>query len=244
MGSSSASAMSMAATAVSSAMSMATGSAMAMASGTATAAAASATSSAAAMSMSMGGSGSSCKISMLWNWYTINSCFLARSWHVTTRGQFAGTCIGVVCIGVLVELVRRLQREYDRYLLRTFAMRNNAMRAAASAGSDDSLAATKNNLPAIQYVLQDPIFPTLRSNPNALHYTPSILAQAVRAGLYLLQYAGAYFIMLFAMYYNGYVIICIFIGGFLGNFLFGGDTFKPAHSGEFGEVAPSKTCCC
>ena len=36
-----------------------------------------------------------CKISMLWNWYTIDSCFIAKSWHVTSRGMFAGTCVGL-----------------------------------------------------------------------------------------------------------------------------------------------------
>lgn len=36
----------------------------------------------------------------------------------------------------------------------------------------------------------------------------------------MLQFAVAYFVMLLAMYYNGYLIICIFIGAFLGYFIF------------------------
>lgn len=36
----------------------------------------------------------------------------------------------------------------------------------------------------------------------------------------MVQFAVAYIIMLMAMYYNGYIIICIFIGAFLGAFLF------------------------
>ncbi|KLU81392.1 hypothetical protein MAPG_00482, partial [Magnaporthiopsis poae ATCC 64411] len=35
---------------------------------------------------SMGGG---CKISMLWNWYTIDTCFIASSWRVTSAGMFA-----------------------------------------------------------------------------------------------------------------------------------------------------------
>ncbi|KAF3359018.1 hypothetical protein VdG1_02580 [Verticillium dahliae VDG1] len=108
------------------------------------------------MSAMMGG----CKISMLWNWQTIDSCFISESWHVTSTGMFAGSCIGV----------------------------------------------------------------------------------AVRALLHLLQFAVAYFVMLLAMYYNGYIIICIFIGAYLGSFIFhwekiGGST-GPTSAGE------SSTVCC
>jgi copper transporter 1 len=55
---------------------------------------------------------------MLWNWYTIDSCFLARSWHVTSKGMFAGSVIGVFLLVIAIESVRRLGREYDRYLVR------------------------------------------------------------------------------------------------------------------------------
>lgn len=242
-------------------MSMATSAsvsaAMSMATAASTASAASASSTSSSMSMggmSMGSSssstGASCKISMLWNWYTINSCFLARSWHVKTKGQFAGSCIGVVCIGILVEIVRRLQREYDRYLLRRWLEQAGSLAAVGSADSDNSIptkSANPASTPAISYALSEPIFPVIRSSPQAAFYTPSIFAQSIRAFLYLLQYAGAYFIMLFAMYYNGYIIICIFIGGFLGNYLFGSDTFKGAAPGLAitpGGIAPQKTCCC
>ena len=50
----------------------------------------------------------------------------------------------------------------------------------------------------------------------------------------MLQFAVAYFVMLLAMYFNGYVIICIFIGAFLGAFLF---SWEPLVAGrQFGYV--------
>lgn len=246
---------------------------MNMAMGTATAAAdAAATTGAMAMGgmggMNHGGMGggdpNACKISMLWNWNTINACFIARSWHVRTKGMFAGTCIGIVCLGIAVEIVRRLQREYDRYLLRRW-LDKSGQSAVASADvvnpetnyADGSGKSSTASVPVVNgqvtypvgawtVMMNDPIFPVLRSSPNAAFYTPSVFAQLVRATLYLFQYAGAYFIMLLAMYYNGYIIICIFIGGLLGNFLFGADTFKPvttAGTGS-GSINPQKTCCC
>ncbi|KAL8718824.1 MAG: hypothetical protein Q9225_004087 [Loekoesia sp. 1 TL-2023] len=49
---------------------------------------------------------------------------------------------------------------------------------------------------------------------------PTFFQQALRALIHMLQFAVAYFIMLLAMYYNGYIIICIFIGAYLGAFIF------------------------
>lgn len=51
-------------------------------------------------------------------------------------------------------------------------------------------------------------------------YRPSAVEQIVRAFMHMLQFAVAYFIMLLAMYFNGYIIICIFIGAFLGSLIF------------------------
>jgi solute carrier family 31 (copper transporter), member 1 len=46
--------------------------------------------------------------------------------------------------------------------------------------------------------------------------------------MHMVQFSVTYFIMLLAVYYNGYFIICILIGAFLGFFIFAWDTAKPA----------------
>lgn len=66
-------------------------------------------------------------VSMLWNWYTVDSCFLSSTWHVRSKAQFAGSVIGVCLLVMAIEGVRRLGREYDRRLLRT---RNDAIENA------------------------------------------------------------------------------------------------------------------
>ncbi|KAI0691592.1 Ctr copper transporter family-domain-containing protein [Earliella scabrosa] len=175
--------------------------------GTATSSASTATSTA-AMSMSMGGS---CKISMLWNWYTVDSCFIARSWHVTSKGAFAGSCIGVILLVMLLELLRRSQREFDRYLRRV----NGAPTADGSdAGSNKGLNAA---------------VPTLGRGSGAGRL--KLWQQLVRAALFTCQFAVGYFVMLLAMYYNGYIIICIFLGAFLGASVFQWDTYYTGHGG-------------
>ncbi|KAL0954200.1 hypothetical protein HGRIS_005328 [Hohenbuehelia grisea] len=133
---------------------------------------------------------------MLWNWNTVNTCFIARSWQITSTGMFAGSCIGVLLLTMSLEFLRRTVKEYDRFLVR-----KHALAAAASAVAND----TKGGVP---------------SSCHTGAFRPTFLEQAVRAFLHMVQFAVAYFVMLLAMYYNGYFIICIFIGAYLGAFVF------------------------
>lgn len=64
---------------------------------------------------------------------------------------------------------------------------------------------------------------------------PTFFEQLVRAILHMLQFAVAYFIMLLAMYFNGYIIICIFIGAFLGAFFFSWEPLGGGGGGGRGE---------
>jgi len=33
---------------------------------------------------------------MLWNWYSLDACFLSHAWQITSHAAFAATCIGVI----------------------------------------------------------------------------------------------------------------------------------------------------
>ncbi|KAL2421263.1 High-affinity copper transporter ctrC [Exophiala dermatitidis] len=168
---------------------------MAMSTATSTATAATATST--AMSMSMG-SASTCKISMLWNWNVKNACFLSRSWHITSNGMFAASCIGVAFLVVSLELLRRLSREYDVFILRQF------QRNIAAASPDYKRPNCADSC---------------RPGPQYATFRPTPLQQLVRSALHAATFGVAYIVMLLAMYYNGYIIISIFLGAFLGKFL-------------------------
>jgi copper transporter 1 len=111
---------------------------------------------------------------MLWNWNTVDSCFISESWHITSKGMFAGSCIGVICLVICLEFLRRLGKEYDRFLLRQHELR------AAMVGSETSVEAS-----------------CLRSKPLA--FTPSVLQQSLRALLHVAQFAVAYFVMLWVL---------------------------------------------
>jgi copper transporter 1 len=57
---------------------------------------------------------------MLWNWYTIDACFLARSWKITSTAMFAGSCVGIICLVMMLYLLRRLQKEYELSIFRSY----------------------------------------------------------------------------------------------------------------------------
>ncbi|KAL3475931.1 Ctr copper transporter family-domain-containing protein [Aspergillus californicus] len=166
------------------------------------------------MSMSMGGS---CKISMLWNWNTIDTCFIASSWHNDTRAKFAGSCVGVLFLVVALEFLRRVSKEYDRHLVRQHAAQ------ASGSGLVDRLGGTAGN--------------------NRSRFTPNIFEQSIRALIHMVTFAVAYFVMLLAMYYNGYIIICIFIGAFLGAFIFSWEPIGGASSSQTSAANETTVCC-
>jgi copper transporter 1 len=108
---------------------------------------------------------------MLWNWYTVDSCFISSQWHITSSGMFAGSCIGVVLLVMALEFLRRSVKEYDRYLVRRH-------RAAVVATHDGP---KSGGLPV----------------PCAITAVrPTLAQQAVRAFLHMAQFAVAYLVML------------------------------------------------
>lgn len=146
--------------------------------------------------------------------------------------MFGGTCVGVVFLVVLLEAIRRFHREYDRYLIRSFKEKHALMTAGTSNGlaSPQSDTTPIINGPSSESQSQSPffmnnaVFSHFIPSSSPHRYSPSVFTQLIRAIIYMFEMAGAYFIMLLAMYYNGYILICIFIGALLGNFLFGADT--------------------
>lgn len=194
---------------------------------TGTAAAASASSTSHSMSgMDMGG-GNACKISMMWNWYTIDACFISSQWHITSSGMFAGSCIGVILLVVVLEFLRRLSREYDRFIVRQAQRHQLALRSSTVSvsgnGSEDDTNPSKGSTTIASRGISGTVASGLAGTSQ---FRPHVVQQMIRALLHMLQFAVAYFIMLLAMYYNGYIIICIFIGAYIGAFIFSWETIS------------------
>lgn len=114
----------------------------------------------------------------------MDSCFLSSSWHITSKGMFAGSCIGVILLVMTLEFLRRLGKEYDRYLVRQYqAAAGVASSCTPPAGSDGE---SKTGVAA-----------TAAAPPCAPQsFRPNVLEQAIRGLLHMLQFAVAYFVML------------------------------------------------
>lgn len=155
------------------------------------------TTSAAASAISLPNEATSpCKISMLWNWNTVDSCFISESWHITSNGIFAASCLGVILLVMFLEVFRRMAKLYDNHLIR-----QNQLAHPGRAGSE-----TKGLLPSIGSDEGPAV------NATRPPFRPNMKQQAARATFHMLQFAVAYFEMLLAMYYNGFILLAICIG--------------------------------
>lgn len=119
---------------------------------------------------------------MLWNWNIIDSCFIARSWRITSTGMFAGACVGVVFLVFLLEALRRSVKEYDRYIVKT-----HIAKYLASVAPDEPASSSDASITAVSKDSDASQVPPCR---------PTAAQQAVRALLHVTQFAIAYFIML------------------------------------------------
>ncbi|KAK3497376.1 Ctr-domain-containing protein [Neurospora hispaniola] len=182
--------------------------------------------------------GPACKISMLWNWYTIDACFLHQSWQITTRGAFAATCIGIMLMVVMLEFLRRLAKEYDEWIVRDFRRRSalisdqqqclrqqqpqRRQRQASPACGTADAAKTTGLLATTSVVTTGKRrggYMGSKTTTTTLKFRASPLQQLIRALIHAVMFGLGYLIMLLAMYYNGYVLISIWIGALLGKFL-------------------------
>ncbi|RDA90279.1 hypothetical protein CP533_1507 [Ophiocordyceps camponoti-saundersi (nom. inval.)] len=155
------------------------------------------------------GGGSGCKFSMVFHSTTIDSCFLSDKWHITTTGMFAGSCIGVFLLAATLELIRRLAKEYDRFLARkhlaTISEQHN--HAVEERTKEGGQATTTSVITRV-----------------AAGFRPTLRQQAVRAFLQLLLITCAWTLMLLVMYFNVYLILSILLGFYFGAFIFQWET--------------------
>lgn len=177
---------------------------------------------------------------MLWNWNTVDACFLSDKWQIKNDGMMAASCIGVLLLVVLLEFFRRVGKEYDIYIARQFQRHVSAQTAtskAAAAGNNTSCCAPAEPVEA-------PVF-----GPQTITFRASPLQQLIRSVLHMFTFGIAYIVMLLAMYFNGYIIISIFLGAGIGKFFCDWLVLKVTVGGdESGKGGPSgiedATVCC
>lgn len=126
---------------------------------------------------------------MLWNWQVDDACFISESWHITSKGMFAGSCIGVILLVISLEFLRRSVKEFDRYLVKQHVSRYAADANSVSASADERPGPHKNDAATTSAM-------TAASCTSIPPFRPNVWQQAIRALLHMLQFAVAYFVML------------------------------------------------
>ena len=130
---------------------------------------------------------------------------------MTSEGVFAVTCIGVVLLVVCLEFLRRLGKEYDSAILSQF-QRN----AAARLNSVNTDSKTQGDQRSDE---QGRLTSSCSTGPTYLQFRPTLVQQLIRSVIHMVTFGVAYIVMLLAMYFNGYIIIMIFLGALIGKFV-------------------------
>ncbi|KAM5434272.1 copper transporter complex subunit Ctr4 [Microsporum ferrugineum] len=144
--------------------------------------------------------------------------FISSTWRITSRGMFAGSCIGVILLVMSLEFLRRVGHEFDNYIAGQPSLFNSFSSSSTALGSPNGSKDAdqpKPDTPGSSSALNRCADPAVGGRRS-----PTLLQHTLRSLLHMVQFGVAYFIMLLAMYYNGYFIICILIGAFLGSFVF------------------------
>ncbi|KAL6811247.1 Ctr copper transporter family domain-containing protein [Trichoderma sp. SZMC 28013] len=154
-----------------------------------------------------GGMDDMCSMSMLFTWDTTNLCIVFRQWHIRSNTSLVLSLIAVVLIGIGYEFLRSVSRRYEASLA---ARLETVPNATAHAYRDDD----------DENVTETPAF--LRSGQN--RESVSKRGHVIKAILYALQNFYAFMLMLVFMTYNGWVMVAVSLGAFLGYLLFGHST--------------------
>ncbi|KAM5376980.1 hypothetical protein ACJZ2D_005182 [Fusarium nematophilum] len=143
-----------------------------------------------------GGMHDMCSMNMLFTWDTNNLCIVFRQWHVRSTASLVFSLLAVILLAVGYEALRSLSRRYEEAL-------------------DKRVRAAPSDVPVTE---STPIL----SGQNQGQADQR--AHLIKAVLYALQNFYAFMLMLIFMTYNGWVMVSVSLGAFIGYLVFGQKT--------------------
>ncbi|KAI1432860.1 Ctr copper transporter family-domain-containing protein [Xylaria sp. CBS 124048] len=161
--------------------------------------------------------------------HTIDGCFVFRAWHIHSRAGFAGLCIGTILIVFILEGLRHGSRQYNRYIIGCYQKQSMLEAHAESCRRILEVTVRRQAIsPVSPAVIANGIKrATLKAAETVSQASVPLSAfdlnlrqKVFRALIHTAQLAVTYLIMFLAMSYNGFIIICIILGAFLGNLFF------------------------
>lgn len=197
----------------------------------------------------------SCTMSMLWNWYTKDVCFISDQWKTSTTAKFGGTCVGCFALLLAINWWRRILLQYKIYCAE---LRREEVGDLIKAGvqiNRRNEPFKNNNLDKKNNMFVETMIPFMETwkhdwfwalNKNLtievdgkLYIYPSVLEHLLNCIGDTMEWSVHHVIMLLFMYFNGYVFISCMIGAGVGFMLF---QYRNINIGKRGDNV-SKRCC-
>jgi len=145
--------------------------------------------------------GHRCQMSMLFTWNTQDLCLVFRWWHVTSTQSLVLSLLAVVALGAGYEYLRAVSRVYSAHV-----------DAANAATDSEALVPYYTPAPTEEsLLLAAPV--GVRKRGEHGHIGKGLLYGA--------QVFYSFFIMLLFMTYNGWVMIAVALGAFVGYVIWG-----------------------
>jgi len=147
--------------------------------------------------MDMGGQ---CSMNMLFTWSSKDLCIIFRQWRVTGTFSLILSLVAIVLLTAGYECIREISRRYEQ---------QHSAEMAAYSTSGSSASPQPNESSSLLVVGRD--------SKAAAERKGTI----IKGLLYALQVFYSFFIMLLFMTYNGWIMLAVAIGAFVGYIAFG-----------------------
>ncbi|KAG7108773.1 Copper transport protein CTR2 like [Verticillium longisporum] len=144
--------------------------------------------------------GAQCSMNMLFTWDTNNLCIVFRQWRIDSTFSLVLSLLLVVALAAGYEALRAASRRYETAVNKRVT----------------NLPTTGDREPDTETT------PFLWTGSQQVEASKT--AHVVKAVLYGLQNFYAFMIMLIFMTYNGWVMVAVALGAFVGYLLFGNST--------------------
>jgi len=148
--------------------------------------------------MDMGGD--QCSMNMLFTWSTHNLCIVFRGWRITGPLSLLLTLAAIALLTAGYEGVREVSRQYE-------LSHSSRMNGFSSSASSEAIEANESS--------------SLLSVGRDDKTTAERKGMLIKAALYAVQVFYSFFIMLLFMTYNGFVMLAVAVGAFIGYLAFG-----------------------
>jgi len=145
-----------------------------------------------------------CSMNMLFTWSYTDLCIVFRQWHINGPLSLILSLIAIALLTAGYECVRNISRQYD-------AAHNARMSAFGTSGSNGDIERRQESS-SLLLVGRD-------SKQRAER-----MGTIIKALLYAVQVFYSFFIMLLFMTYNGWVMLAVAVGAFIGYIMFGATT--------------------